>query len=534
MSDAYLCRECSKIVTATKNNRYRTHDKFKGERCVMASVEIPPDLLERGPVDPKALPGVPQESQDYAQCPLCGRNAKLSNLGYFMPHSSNPTGGDRCKKSGTRLHYPSKGTKDVPLPGDSLPEKGVYMAQSAAVTDTELGKKLTDADGHVKESSPPNSNDSAPATGTPGPVLALEPGAPETAAPTAPTPSASEDASPTISPTLPTNSRTDPAGGTPPSGSGSQAGSTESTSTSTPSPEPGTEPSDRGPFSLGTAFSEVFLQPFSPFLQPGEILPKVKMKDVMSDRGKEIATRLRETFYAYNNRNSSDNRSAQTTIGPSEAGTPCDRRLAMKMLGIKPVSPQESWAPFVGTAVHAELAKMFEWANGSGSGRYEVEMPLTFPSEIVPRGTGDLLDRVLFMFLDHKLLGRWSLNKLVQEGPSETYRVQIQIYALGAVLRGEKVREVAIIGWPRQESSLDNLYVHVEPFDRKFAEAALKRVERVAESVRVKNQPMHPDGQWSAPRPLEVAREFPTGDDCRWCPFHLKGDKDMERGCPGR
>ena len=188
---------------------------------------------------------------------------------------------------------------------------------------------------------------------------------------------------------------------------------------------------------------------------------------------------------------------------------------------VPPVNPQEGWAPFVGSAVHVELAKMFEWANGSGSGRYVTEMPLTFGSAVVPRGTSDLLDRVLFMIMDHKLMGRWSLDKLIQNGPSETYRIQGQIYALGAVLAGEKVREVAIIGWPRQESSLDKLYVHVEPFDRKLAEEALRRVERIAATIEPGSG-------------IQEARAYAAGDDCKWCPFHLKNDKEFKRGCPGK
>jgi hypothetical protein len=198
----------------------------------------------------------------------------------------------------------------------------------------------------------------------------------------------------------------------------------------------------------------------------------------------------------------------------------------MKLMGVRPVNPQEGWAPFVGTAVHRELAEMFEWANGANSGRYVTEMRVRFPSTLVPYGTLDLLDRVLYMVDDHKLMGRYSLDKLIQSGPSETYRAQLHIYGLGATLAGEKVKEVALIAWPRQESSLDKLYVHVEPFDRKMAEAALERVESIAASVRQLGQ--------GPSAPLEVARQFEPADDCRWCPFHLKNDKEMERGCPGK
>lgn len=289
-----------------------------------------------------------------------------------------------------------------------------------------------------------------------------------------------------------------------------------------------------GPWPLAPVLGDgSILQPFSHIFQPFPVPPKVKLAEAMSDRGKELAARLRETFYAYTNRNTKDNRSAQKTLGPSEVGSPCDRQIAMKLMGIPPVNPQEGWAPFVGTAVHAELAKMFEWANGggAGSGRYVTEMRVKFPSTLVPYGTLDLLDRVLYMVDDHKLMGRYSLDKLIQQGPSETYRIQLQIYGLGATLAGEKVKEVALIAWPRQESSLDKLYVHVEPFDRKVAEAALARVESIAASVQ---EIRRPDGLGDTPSLMSAAQVFEPGDDCKWCPFHLRGDKGFTRGCPGK
>jgi len=510
VADSYLCRVCSKVISATKNNRYRTHINSRGEKCRMGSEPIPEDLLAQGPNDPQAPADVPEEGKDFATCPACGKKVKLTHLGYFMPHATTLYGGDRCPKGGTRLNYPAraglgeghvlKKVEDVPLPGDELPKAGA--------------------------TTPARSDSSQPAANR---GLAI------TAAPTARTHGVRVGVGVTTTEATPTPPEspepTPPADTPPPSETVGPEDSPASTTTSTPSEEPENEPSKEGPYSLGTSYSVQFLQPYSPFLQPGAIPPRLKVSESMSERGKEIAARLRETFYAYNNRNSSDNRSAQKTLGPSEAGSPCDRQIAMKLLGIKPTNPQEGWAPFIGTAVHVELAKMFEWANGSGSGRYVTEMPLTFGSAVVPRGTSDLLDRVLLMILDHKLLGSWSLNKLIQEGPSETYRIQGQIYALGAVLAGEKVREVAIIGWPRQESSLDKLYVHVEPFDRKVAEAALQRVERIARKVGSHNTDAGLDIQAHG---LRVAKEFPAGDDCKWCPFHLKGDKGFTRGCPGK
>ena len=41
----YDCLACHKQVTATKNNRYRTHTDGTGEPCEMSSVEIPEHVL---------------------------------------------------------------------------------------------------------------------------------------------------------------------------------------------------------------------------------------------------------------------------------------------------------------------------------------------------------------------------------------------------------------------------------------------------------------------------------------------------------
>src|SRR5690606_22850826 len=90
-----------------------------------------------------------------------------------------------------------------------------------------------------------------------------------------------------------------------------------------------------------------FFQPDSPFLQPGD--GKTVVGELSPD-ARDLATRIKETFYAYSNRKTKDNRSAQTTLGPSEIGTPCDRRLALTVMGAAPVNPGgDGWAAFVGT-----------------------------------------------------------------------------------------------------------------------------------------------------------------------------------------
>lgn len=262
-----------------------------------------------------------------------------------------------------------------------------------------------------------------------------------------------------------------------------------------------------------------FHQPKPMFDQPspaGKRSKVVTSARPMTPKGLEIAHRLKEMFFAYTNL---QERSVQTTLGPSEIGHPCDRRLAMSLMHIPPSNPGgDNWASFVGTCIHAGLADMLVWGD-AGSGRYLVEEKLSFPSTFVPSGTADVVDRVLLCVLDHKGQGQWSLDKLKVDGPPPHYRVQVHTYGYGARMRGEVVSDVAIVGWPRDKSSLDDLYVWTEPYDPQVARDALARVERIGDQL-----PGTPYTDW----PID-------NTDCKYCPFYLPGAQASEGGhCNGR
>lgn len=509
MADGYLCRVCSKVVGATKNDRYRTHKNAEGVNCEMSSAEIPDDLLQQAPSDTKSA-GVPEEGKDFAKCPQCGRNVKLTRLGYFPAHDTTLYGGEQCSTTGVRAFHAGK-TTDLPLPGDTIPEKGVNRALAPKVT-------------NQKE------YDRSKPKGVP---LALPPGVSSSASTPpekAPSASPADDSPPSEEEALEALKVFEgPGPADPPESTGSP--SPESTST----PEPSLEPT-LGPFPLGPTYSSRISQPDSPFLQPPEYREPSPVflqppeyagpekPEPMGDLAKELSVRIKETFYAYDNRKTKDNRSAQTTLGPSEIGTPCDRRLAMALMGVPPVNPGgDGWAAFVGTCGHVGMAEMLTFAD-AGTGRYAVELPLTFQSVWVPRGTTDALDRRDATLIDWKFMGAYSLKKFKLEGPSTTYRVQAQVYGLGATEAGEKVRNVAIVGLPRAGGSLDDMHVWTEKFDPKIGREALKRVDDIAKQT----QDFEQHGT-----PMEIGAKFPTANDCRYCPFHLKTDKEMRRGCPG-
>lgn len=264
----------------------------------------------------------------------------------------------------------------------------------------------------------------------------------------------------------------------------------------------------------------------SAYAQPGAPPRALTTAEPMTELGARICAEFKQLFFQYNNRRTGDNRSAQQHLGPSEIGTPCDRRLVGKLLGTAAVNPGgDGWAAFVGTCIHAGLAEMFSWADG-GTGRFAVEQEVRFPSALVPRGTADLLDRVLLVLDDHKAMGRFSLDKLRGKGPSRLYRNQVHIYAYGMRLKGEKVGHVAVVAWPREASSLDDLYVWTEPYDPTVAAAAFKRVEGLKDGIDARRAAGSTDRQI-----FELAD---VAKDCTYCPFHAPGDKHGNIGCNGK
>lgn len=539
MPDQYQCM-CGKRVGATKNMRFRSHKTPEGEPCENGSAEIPERELRAGPVDPASDPAVPEEGRDYAVCPECTRRVRLTSNDYYEDHDNTLRGGQRCKQAGTRYRVDGKvrsalkPTENLPLPGDELPPKGVLGQQRPVVSDVTEGEKIRRA--AASSSTPSARTGTAPPSGSAGadgspseppsssgdPVLTLEEfkSYPSVApGPENPTAAANLARQPMEEPKFrqPTEL------------------SRELMTTSSPWDELiADSTSDSGVLvPLFGGSTGRFLQPGSPFMQPND--GKVPKPEAMGDHAKLLAARIKETFYAYSNRKTNDNRSAQTTLGPSEIGTSCDRRLALSVMGVPAVNEGgDGWAAFVGTCTHTGMEGIYTWAD-AGTGRYATEIRLTFGSLLVPKGTSDLLDRREGDVVDWKIMGEYSLKKFKAEGPSKVYRVQGHTYGYGAELAGEKVRHVNIVGLPRAGSSLDEMHVWSEPYDRDVAKNAIKRVEAIYAATQ---RAALDTGALADDRPEDMlyrSRKFDTGDayECRFCPFYRKSDKEMKKGCPG-
>lgn len=214
-------------------------------------------------------------------------------------------------------------------------------------------------------------------------------------------------------------------------------------------------------------------------------------------------------------------RSLQESIGPSEAGTACDRRLAYKMLGVeKSNTGSDPWAAIIGTSVHAWLDEAFREQNGRDDDehtRWHCDVKVELKGYM--KGSVDLYDAKTGTVIDHKVLGATSLKKFREEGPSEQYRTQVHLYACGLRMAGANVQHVAIAAWSRT-GMLHHALWWTEPYDEQRVEDCLRRIDALR---------MTTDLLGVAALPL-----IPTADaNCNWCPYRLEGATDATESCPG-
>lgn len=182
-------------------------------------------------------------------------------------------------------------------------------------------------------------------------------------------------------------------------------------------------------------------------------------------------------------------RSLQTRIGPSELGTACDACLISKLAGIpEQPAPGTSWLPYIGTAVHEQLAHIFTAANtGLRRARWLVEMCVDVGrvGGVDITGHADLYDVETGEVTDWKIVGATTLRDVRAHGPSDTYRVQAHLYGRGFTRRGLPVQRVRIAYLPRNAVSLDSAYIWDEPYDEQIALDALARADMFAAAIAV-------------------------------------------------
>lgn len=256
----------------------------------------------------------------------------------------------------------------------------------------------------------------------------------------------------------------------------------------------------------------------------------------------ELAAQLKKTLtdvILWANDNAA--RSLQTAIGPSEIGTPCDRKLAYKLAGNPEVNQwRDPWPAIVGTGVHNWLEKAVDRYQGVGIEDGPWERPPNWDGKwdlltenevqvdpLVP-GHVDLYQTSTETVIDYKTAGPDVFKKIVKDGPPAGYKIQTQLYGLGYANAGRSVKKVALVFLPRA-GWLRDMYVWTDLYRPHVAQQALERmyaIKRGIEQVDIWNNPL-------------VYDKIPAVEDhCGFCPFYRKaglidGTEATNEGCPG-
>lgn len=216
-------------------------------------------------------------------------------------------------------------------------------------------------------------------------------------------------------------------------------------------------------------------------------------------------------------------RSLQRKIGPSELGTPCDRRLGYKLAGTPEVNERGvAWPAFVGTAIHSELAELMARASIAREARFLVEHRVTVGQVggLDITGSLDLYDKQTGTVIDWKCTTGSQIRDKYRKDVGETYRRQAHLYGRGLVAQGYDVRAVMIVFFSRDKSFTDR-HVWSEAYDEQVALDALARADSIATSL----QALGPDFTIPA---LDM-----TDAHCRYCPWQRNNSTDLAVACPG-
>jgi hypothetical protein len=150
-------------------------------------------------------------------------------------------------------------------------------------------------------------------------------------------------------------------------------------------------------------------------------------------------------------------RSMQTTIGPSELGSACDRKIAYRLAG----TPEVNWwsdplPAIVGTAVHTWLEHaVTEFQSKHFMDRWVTE--ITVQPDAMVKGHCDLYDKDLACVIDWKTVSPTKLKAWKSAGPPDHYKAQVNLYGMGLIKAGFEVRKVCLVAVPRSGWLRDDL-----------------------------------------------------------------------------
>lgn len=227
-------------------------------------------------------------------------------------------------------------------------------------------------------------------------------------------------------------------------------------------------------------------------------------------------------------------RTMQVELGPSELGGACAAQIARKLAGA-PEKPTRTvmWAPFQGTAVHAEMEKVVDFWNGEiGSKRVLAEQTLKIDDGII--GHADAYDSFWNMVIDWKHTGTTQLESVRRaqrkglppaEQVKQVYRVQGHLYGWGFEQLGYKVEWVRLVFLARSWKFSDSVE-WTERYNPDLVDWAINRYDSIKATLAALDVANNHE---------RIALIQPTpGEDCGFCPFNSGGGGENSwASCPG-
>jgi hypothetical protein len=200
----------------------------------------------------------------------------------------------------------------------------------------------------------------------------------------------------------------------------------------------------------------------------------------------------------------SSKRDRQVQVGPSEIGG-CRRKVWHRLNGTPNLNVTLRLPALMGTAIHHMIEKQLDDLDPFNT-RYLRELEVEHDGFM---GHVDCYDTVEKMVIDWKTTTKKNISKF----PSSQQRTQVHLYGWLLEKNGYEVLDVTLVAIPR-DGNENNIVVHTEPYDRRFAEHGLNWLESVKNMT-------------EAPEPEMPARTF-----CQsYCQFY---DPTGEKGCTGK
>lgn len=223
-------------------------------------------------------------------------------------------------------------------------------------------------------------------------------------------------------------------------------------------------------------------------------------------------------------------RALQTMIGPSEIGTPCDRRIGYRIAQVPEVNTDhDNWPAIVGTSVHAWMESTVNQYLDEVEHEYPWYTETTLNIDEFVKGHADLYSREYKAVIDYKTAGPDVMRKVRKDGPPENYQIQAHVYGYGFERLGFPVQKVCLVFLPRA-GWMKDMYVWCDDYQQDVAIGSVNRVYQIAQQL-VDLDVLTHGHRW------EQVDAVPS-NDCGWCPMYDPG-RDPERGadatgCPGR